>query len=218
MAISASACDSARHQRHLLTLPARAVTPVFLPTAVVLSIANRPELRAWGWAPLDHHGVPWPSSLALLPGGRLQALSFAGSGASLITLARALPRGGQSGLLATCGAGLLAGGLPLGPPGRRPGRSGVVDPLVACRRARRRIRAGRVGRAPRDRGLWSAFGRRPDRRAGRHGDSRAHSGVVRLPERVLLLGVAPGPTGGASSTAAAVIVTAARVSLTGSHA
>ena len=75
MAVSASALDPARPQRPqrpLLALPARAVAPVFLPTAVVLSIANRPELRAWGWAPLDHHGVPWPSSLALLPGGRLQ--------------------------------------------------------------------------------------------------------------------------------------------------
>jgi hypothetical protein len=121
MAVFASALDSVRHQRHVLTLPARAVTPVFLPTAVVLSIANRPELRAWGWAPLDHHGVPWPSSLALLPGGRLQALSFAGSGASLITLAGALPRGGRSVLLATCGAGLLAAACPLDLPDGDPG-------------------------------------------------------------------------------------------------
>jgi hypothetical protein len=121
MALSASALDSVQQQRRLLTLPARAVTPVFLPTAAVLSIANRSRLRAWGWAPLDHHGVPWPSSLALLPGGQLQTLSFAGSGASLITLAGALPRGGRSGLLATCGAGLLAAACPLDPPDGDPG-------------------------------------------------------------------------------------------------
>ena len=100
----------------VLALPARVFPPLFVPTAAALSVANRDALREWGWTPLDHHDVPWPSSLALLPGGRLQALSFAGTGASLISLAAALPRGARSGLLATCGAGLVAAALPLDRP------------------------------------------------------------------------------------------------------
>jgi hypothetical protein len=59
--------------------------------------------------------------LALLPGGRLQVLSFAGTGASLILLAAALPRGARSALLATCGAGLLAATFPLDRPDGDPG-------------------------------------------------------------------------------------------------
>src|SRR5688572_16786315 len=105
----------ARRER-VLALPARVFPPLFVPTAAALSVANRDALREWGWTPLDHHDVPWPSSLALLPGGRLQALSFAGSGASLISLAAALPRGARSRLLATCGAGLMAAALPLDRP------------------------------------------------------------------------------------------------------
>jgi hypothetical protein len=104
-----------------LTLPARVIPPLFVPVAAALSAANESRLREWGWTPLDHSGVPWPSGLALLPGGRLQALSFAGSGASLIALAAALPRGPRSALLATCGAGLLAAALPLDPPDGDPG-------------------------------------------------------------------------------------------------
>ena len=121
MAASVVPLGSTRLQQRLLTLPARAVPPAFLATAAVLSIANRSRLRAWGWTPLDHHGVPWPSSLALLPGGRLQTASFFGSGASLIALARTLPRGGQARLLATAGAGLLAAALPLDHPDGDPG-------------------------------------------------------------------------------------------------
>jgi hypothetical protein len=100
----------------MLALPARVFPPLFVPTAAVLSVVNRAALEEWGWRPLDHSGVPWPSSLALLPGGRLQALSFAGSGASLISLAVALPRGARSRSLAACGAGLMAAALPLDPP------------------------------------------------------------------------------------------------------
>src|SRR3712207_4047090 len=120
MAVSASAGDLVQLQRRLLTLPARVAAAAFLPTAAVLSIVNRNRLRAWGWAPRDHHGVPWPSSLAVLPGGRLQVLSFAGSGASLIALAGTLPRGGPAGPPATWGLGLPAGSPPLGPPAGDP--------------------------------------------------------------------------------------------------
>ena len=101
MAVSAIERDSFQHQRRLLTLPARTVTPAFLPTAAVLSIANRDRLRPWGWAPRDHHGVPWPSSPpanSCWPG---PGAVFASSDASLIALAGALPRGGRSALLAT---------------------------------------------------------------------------------------------------------------------
>ena len=75
-------------RRRLLALPARVTAPAFLPVAVALSLANRSALRGWGWTPLDHHGVPWPSSLVLLPGGRLQTLSFAGTGAPLVRVRR----------------------------------------------------------------------------------------------------------------------------------
>ncbi len=68
--------------------------------------------------------MPWPSSLALLPGGRLQALSFAGTGASLIALAAALPRGPRPALLATCGAGLVAAACPLDLPDGDPAAIG----------------------------------------------------------------------------------------------
>jgi len=104
-----------------LARPALVFPSLFVPIAAALSVANRDALREWGWTPLDHHDVPWPSSLALLPGGRLQVLSFAGSGASLISLAAALPRGARSRLLATCGAGLMAAALPLDRPDGDPG-------------------------------------------------------------------------------------------------
>jgi len=108
-------------QSRRLAAPARAAAPAFLGTAAVLSAANRSALREWGWTPLDHHGVPWPSSLALLPGGRLQGVSFATTGGSLVALAGALPRGGRSALLATCGAGLIAAAFPLDVPDGDPG-------------------------------------------------------------------------------------------------
>jgi hypothetical protein len=111
-------------RERVLTLPARVVPPLFVPTAAALSVANRSSLQEWGWTPLDHHGVPWPSSLALLPGGRLQVLSFAGSGVSLISLAAALPRGHRSACLATCGAGLVAAALPLDLPDGDPAALG----------------------------------------------------------------------------------------------
>jgi hypothetical protein len=107
-----------------LALPALLFPPLFVPTAAALSVTNRDALRDWGWTPLDHHDVPWPSSLAILPGGRLQALSFAGTGASLISLAAALPRGPRSALLTTCGVGLLAAALPLDRPDGDPGELG----------------------------------------------------------------------------------------------
>jgi hypothetical protein len=59
--------------------------------------------------------------VAVLPGGRLQALNFAGSGASLIALAAALPRGARPRLMATAGAGLMAAALPLDRPDGDPG-------------------------------------------------------------------------------------------------
>jgi hypothetical protein len=116
MAASVVPLGSTRLQQRLLTLPARAVPPAFLATAAVLSIANRSRLRAWGWTPLDHHGVPWPSSLALLPGGGLQCLAFAGTGAALIALAVALPRSVRSVALSIAGAGLVLAAYPLDRP------------------------------------------------------------------------------------------------------
>ncbi len=110
-----------RHQQLVLTRPALVAAPTFLLVAAVLSATNRAALLAWGWTPLDHHGVPWPSSLALLPGGWLQTVAFAGTGASLVALAGALPRGGRSRLLAACGAGLLAAAFPLDLPDGDPG-------------------------------------------------------------------------------------------------
>lgn len=113
-----------RSRQRALTLPALVIAPGFLLVAALLSKANRSALLTWGWTPLDHHGVPWPSSLALLQGGWLQTLSFAGTGASLVALARALPRGGRSRLLAACGAGLIAAAFPLDMPVGDPGAMG----------------------------------------------------------------------------------------------
>lgn len=103
-------------QSRRLAAPARVAAPAFLGTAALLSVANESALREWGWTPLDHHGVPWPSSLALLPAGWLQGASFATTGGSLVALAATLPRGGRSALLATCGAGLIAAAFPLDVP------------------------------------------------------------------------------------------------------
>ena len=111
-----------RAGRRSRAVPALIAPAAFLLTAALLSAAGRARLSAWGRTPLDHHGVPWPSSLALLPGGWLQTAAFAGTGAALISLATALPRGGRALALATCGAGLLAAALPLDPP--------VGDPAV----------------------------------------------------------------------------------------
>jgi hypothetical protein len=122
MAVPALPRDQRRRRRLLLSLPARVIPPAFVPVAAGLSTANRAALRSWGWTLLDHHGVPWPSSLALLRAGRLQVLSFAASGASLIGLAAALPRGIRSVSLASAGAGLIAAALPLDPPDGDPAR------------------------------------------------------------------------------------------------
>ena len=103
-------------RRRGLALPARVAAPVFPLTAALLSLGHPASLRAWGWTPLAHHGVPWPSSLALLPGGWVQTLSFAVTGLSLVVLAAALPRSGRSRLLAVCGTGLLMAAFPLDAP------------------------------------------------------------------------------------------------------
>jgi hypothetical protein len=107
--------------RSALARPALVAAPGFLLTAAALSAANRTRLRSWGWTALDHSGVPWPSSLALLPGGWLQTAAFAGTGASLVALALTLPRGGRARLLGACGAGLLAAAFPLDVPDGDPG-------------------------------------------------------------------------------------------------
>ena len=99
--------------RRSRAVPAVSAPALFLLTAAGLSAAHRDELATWGWSPLDHHGVPWPSSLALLPGGWLQNASFVGTGAALIALASALPRGGRALALGTVGAGMVAAAFPL---------------------------------------------------------------------------------------------------------
>jgi hypothetical protein len=93
-----------------------AAPALFLLPATLLSVADRTALREWGWTATDHHGVPWPSSLALLPHGRLQIGAFGGTGAALIGLAAALPRSGRAAALAVCGAGLAAAAFPLDRP------------------------------------------------------------------------------------------------------
>ena len=103
----------ARSGRRTPAAPALVAPAVFVLTAATLSVANRRSLGAWGWTALDHHGVPWPSSLALLPGGWLQVASFAGTGAALIALATTLPRGVRSFAVGACGIGLVAAAFPL---------------------------------------------------------------------------------------------------------
>jgi hypothetical protein len=93
-----------------------AAPALFLLSATLLSVADRAALRDWGWTATDHHGVPWPSSLAVLPHGRLQIGAFGGTGAALIGLAAALPRGGRAAALGICGAGLAAAAFPLDRP------------------------------------------------------------------------------------------------------
>ena len=106
----------ARSGRRTWAVPALFAPALFLLTAALLSAVGVESLRAWGWAPLDHHGVPWPSSLALLPGGWLQTASFVGTGGAVIALAAARPRGVRAVALGICGAGLVAAALPLDVP------------------------------------------------------------------------------------------------------
>jgi hypothetical protein len=107
--------------RRALAAPALLAAPLFLLTAALLSWTNSDALRAWGWTAGDHHGVPWPSSLAVLPHGWLQIAAFACTGAALIALAAAQPRRGRALALAACGIGLTAAALPLDQPVGDPG-------------------------------------------------------------------------------------------------
>jgi hypothetical protein len=107
--------------RRALAMPALLAAPLFLVTAALLTWTNSEALRAWGWTPGDHHGVPWPSSLAVLPHGWLQTAAFACTGGALIALAAALPHRGRALALAACGVGLAAAALPLDPPAGDPG-------------------------------------------------------------------------------------------------
>jgi len=102
--------------------------PLFLIVAAFLSIAQHDTLSAWGWTALDHHGVPWPSALALTPLGFVQAASFALTGAALLAqaprLRAELPARRSAtvaaGALAVAGAGLVAAALPLDHPAGDP--------------------------------------------------------------------------------------------------
>jgi hypothetical protein len=102
--------------RRALVAPALLAAPLFVLTAALLTWAGRDALHAWGWTAGDHHGVPWPSSLTVLPHGWLQAAAFVGTGAAVIALAAVLPQRGRALALAACGAGLAAAALPLDPP------------------------------------------------------------------------------------------------------
>jgi hypothetical protein len=106
----------ARSGRRTWAAPALFAPALFVVTATLLSAVHRESLRAWGWTALDHHGVPWPSSLALLSGGWLQTVAFVGAGAALVGLAAALPRGVRSFAIGACGVGLVAAGFPLDVP------------------------------------------------------------------------------------------------------
>jgi hypothetical protein len=105
-----------RSGRRLRAAPALVAPPLFLLTGGLLSAADREFLAAWGWDVADHHGVPWPSSLALLPGGWLQTVAFADTGTALIALSTAVPEGGRSLGLGVCGAGLVAAAFRLDAP------------------------------------------------------------------------------------------------------
>jgi hypothetical protein len=107
--------------RRALAAPALLAAPLFLLTAAMLTRTNSHALRAWGWTAGDDHGVPWPSSLAVLPHGWLQTAAFACMGAALIALAAAQPRRGRVLALAVCGIGLTAAAFPLDPPVGDPG-------------------------------------------------------------------------------------------------
>jgi hypothetical protein len=106
----------ARSGRRTWAVPALFAPALFLLTAALLSAVHREALAAWGWTAFDHHGVPWPSSLALLPGGWLQTVAFVGTGAALVALAAAVPRGVRAVALGACGVGLVAAGFPLDVP------------------------------------------------------------------------------------------------------
>jgi hypothetical protein len=115
--------------RRGLTAPALLGAPLFLIAVAVLSWLDRHELRAWGWTPLDNHGVPWPSSVATGPHGWLQVANFALAGAAVLALTPALraqlPRRRSSTAatigLAVVGFGLLAAAFPLDRPVGDPG-------------------------------------------------------------------------------------------------
>jgi Protein of unknown function (DUF998) len=102
--------------------------PAFLLVAAFLSIVERDALDTWGWAPLDHHGVPWPSALTLTSLGWLQAAAFAVTGIALLALAgrlRPLLPAGRSATVAVrglrlAGAGLVCAALPLDHPAGDP--------------------------------------------------------------------------------------------------
>ena len=117
--------------RAALSRPALAAlaAPIFPIVAVLLTLLDRDELRAWGWAPLDHHGVPWPSALAAGQHGWLQCASFAIAGAAVAGLAPVLrdllPRRRATSVAATAltlaGVGLVAAAFPLDRPHGDPG-------------------------------------------------------------------------------------------------
>lgn len=96
--------------------------------AAFVSIAERDALDTWGWTPLDHHGVPWPSALTLTSLGWLQAAAFAVTGVALLALAArlrgVLPAGRSAavgvGGLGLAGAGLVCAALPLDRPSGDP--------------------------------------------------------------------------------------------------
>jgi Protein of unknown function (DUF998) len=114
------------------TLAAVVTGPLFLAVAAALSAAESDTLRSWGWTALDHHGVPWPSSLTLTSLGWIQAVSFAVTGIAVLALARALGPGlpeRRSATLATAGlavagVGLLGAALPLDQPSGDPAELG----------------------------------------------------------------------------------------------
>jgi hypothetical protein len=98
-----------------------AAAPLFALVVIVLSATNQQELRSYGWRPLDHHGVPWPSSLAVLPYGGWLILAFGLIGLATLALARALPQTARSIALSVAGLGLVAAMFPLDAPAANPG-------------------------------------------------------------------------------------------------
>ena len=169
-------------------VPAVVAPALFLLTGGVLSAADHEALAAWGWDVADHHGVPWPSSLALLPGGWLKTVAFAGTGAALIALATALPARRPRAEPVDLRGGAGRGRLPARPPGGDPVVARVLDAVVAGR-----VHAGGFAVA----GVAGVVAIGASRRRADLAlaglllgvaVARRDAGLVRVPRRLLLLG------------------------------
>src|SRR5688572_22512941 len=109
--------------------------PIFLGVSAGLTWVDAAELRGYGWQPLNHHGVPWPSALSTTAHGAIQIANFTITGLLVLALASVLggtlPRrpSGTVARMATgaVGAGVALAALPVGVP-----PDDWADPLAWC--------------------------------------------------------------------------------------